>query len=300
MPHRVDGSMPMISVVMSTYREVADGKRGVGASSTLARAINSVVKQRYPAWELWVVADCPPEADVRRIRALIESYHDPRIHFHNLPARAGIIGVGAVPKQAGVARSSGDYLAFLDADNEWTPKHLEHAIAAFNKDSRLDMIYCDTIVRLQNHQSNDLLKFFWVPYQVFGAMWGESFTWRKPDWDGESLEKLQHFNFIDASEAVMTKAAYVRAGGVRATPYYDWKLWQQMIAVKCNNFKHIDHIGLYYTTSTLAQHQGYFRLSQLAMLPAYIGSFSANLNQIGNTKKKTLEHYQKLHRHKHS
>src|SRR5690606_29351956 len=72
---------PKVSVITSTYREVADGEMENGRDSMLARAVDSVRAQTLVDWELWVVADCPPPEDLHKIEQLLASYEDDRIHL---------------------------------------------------------------------------------------------------------------------------------------------------------------------------------------------------------------------------
>ncbi|HET7738849.1 MAG TPA: glycosyltransferase family A protein [Tepidiformaceae bacterium] len=48
-------------------------------------------------------------------------------------------------RNAGVAAASGEFLAFLDSDDAWTPRKLELQVAALTKDPALDMVFGEVI-----------------------------------------------------------------------------------------------------------------------------------------------------------
>jgi UDP:flavonoid glycosyltransferase YjiC (YdhE family) len=277
---------PLVSVVMSTYAEINMPAPSGMADSMLSHAIGSVVAQTYPNWELRVVSDHPPDQLRNEIEMLIASYDDDRIHYEDLPSRGGATAPGVKPKLCGVKRSTGELLAFLDADNAFEPDHLAHCTRAFAEcESGLDMVYCDThVVYAGQTDTDDLLrKAVDLPYHFLGAVYGEKFSgelrkhvlppvpigpltgapfvWKKPDWNERSAKKLQRFNFVDTSDAVMTRAAYEAAGGIQEIVSLDWQLWRAMIHAGRGRFRHISHVGVRYSTGSLTQHREYYALS---------------------------------------
>lgn len=251
--------------MMSTFREVADGTGADGEDSTLAQAVDSVLRQTYTNWELFVVSDHPPMTEVEKIRVLLERRNDRRIHFLNLPERSGYNRIGIPPKVAGLAKAKGEMLAFHDADNEWTPDHLECSVKAMNEDPGLDLVYCDTLVRLSEKSSdyslNEMLRFFFLPYTLLGPMSGAEFRWSKPDWDDDARQKLEKYNFIDMSEVVLRKDSFVAAGGFPESVATDWDLWSLLIRQGRGNFRRLSHTGLILKTASLKQHRELFMLS---------------------------------------
>jgi glycosyltransferase involved in cell wall biosynthesis len=260
-------SSPLVSVVMSTFREIVDGRLADGTDSTLARAINSVTQQTYTQWELFVVSDHPPQADSEKIKALAETYTDCRIQFLDLEQRSGFARIGIEPKCFGISRSKGKVLAFLDGDNEWTTRHLEYCVKALEQDRHLDLVYCDSIVRLAEraagYEFNELLRLVAFPYRLLGPLSGEEFLWSKPDWGARSKSRLEKYNFIDMSEVVMRMDSFKQAGGFKDHVTCDWGLWLEMIHQGKGRFKHLNHPGLLLKTASLKQHRQLFLLSQI-------------------------------------
>lgn len=104
---------PLVSVVMATYNR----------SNVLAAAIESVRWQTLLDWELLVVGDaCTDDtADV------VARLGDTRVRFHNLSENCG---EQSGPNNFGSHRAAGKYLAYLNHDDLWLPRHLETAVAA--------------------------------------------------------------------------------------------------------------------------------------------------------------------------
>jgi len=99
-----------VSIVLPTYN------RGY----LLPRAIASVRQQTYSNWRLIVVDDGSTDETVQIARDARGGADDPRIVWVHNDHR----GVSAA-RNAGLARSDGDWVAFLDSDNVWYADFLE-------------------------------------------------------------------------------------------------------------------------------------------------------------------------------
>jgi glycosyltransferase involved in cell wall biosynthesis len=114
-------SEPRVSVVIVVH----NGER------YLAAAIESVLKQRQAGFELIVIDDCSTDASL----AISRRFEPP---VRCISRKRG--GIGAA-RNAGLAASSGEYLAFLDADDLWTPTALAARLKAFAGDPELDIVF---------------------------------------------------------------------------------------------------------------------------------------------------------------
>ena len=108
---RAENGHPLVSVIVPTYN------RG----HLLREAVDSVVRQTIPVWELIVVDDGSTDDSPAQLEAL----HDARIRVVAMahsgsPARARNVGIG-------LAR--GQWIAFLDSDDVWLPEKLELQLA---------------------------------------------------------------------------------------------------------------------------------------------------------------------------
>jgi glycosyltransferase involved in cell wall biosynthesis len=119
---RVSG-LPLVSIVVATYNR----------SNVLAYAIKSVLRQTCRDWELIVVGDACTDDTA----AVVASFHDSRIQFHNLERN---VGEQSGPNNEGCRRARGRYIAFLNQDDLWLADHLETLIAGIERTSA-DLVF---------------------------------------------------------------------------------------------------------------------------------------------------------------
>lgn len=103
-----------ISVVIPAYNSV----------KYIERAINSVLVQQYPAYEIIIVDDGSVD-DTARVVSQISS---PVIKYY-YQNNAG----PSSARNNGILKSTGDYVAFLDADDVWYSNHLSDATTLFTE-----------------------------------------------------------------------------------------------------------------------------------------------------------------------
>jgi GT2 family glycosyltransferase len=119
---------PKISIVTPVYRT---------PEKFLERCAQSVVGQVYENWEWILVDDASRDA---RLSAQLDGYaRDSRIQVHRLAANEGIAGA----TNAALAKCTGDFVAFLDHDDEISPDALYHIVRTLNASPDLDVLYSD-------------------------------------------------------------------------------------------------------------------------------------------------------------
>ncbi len=127
-------TLPRFSVIIPAYNSVA----------TLSRAIDSVLAQSVSVHELIVVDD----ASTDETPALIARYGNP-VRYLRRERNAGV----SAARNFGAEQATGDWLAFLDAD-DW---YFEHRIAAHARwiaeDSGLDFLTGDYEYRAEGGES---------------------------------------------------------------------------------------------------------------------------------------------------
>jgi glycosyltransferase involved in cell wall biosynthesis len=118
------GKAPRVSVVVPTYNRAPD----------IARCLDSLVAQSYRDFEV-LVCDDGSKDDTREV---VESFTD-RLHIEYHWAENW--GGPARPRNVGLAKARGEYLAFLDSDDWWMPEKLARSVAAL--DAGADVVYHD-------------------------------------------------------------------------------------------------------------------------------------------------------------
>jgi glycosyltransferase involved in cell wall biosynthesis len=87
---------------------------------TVERAIRSVLAQDRDDWELLVVDDCSTDDSREIVEALVDADGLNRIRLIRQAVNAG----PSAARNAGVAQATGEYVGFLDCDDELLPGYL--------------------------------------------------------------------------------------------------------------------------------------------------------------------------------
>ncbi|MEH7073451.1 glycosyltransferase family 2 protein [Neobacillus drentensis] len=112
-----------ISVVIPTFNREA----------LVMDAINSLRNQTYKNLEIIVVDDCSTDNTQSRI----ENERDPRIVYVRHEYNQG----GSQARNTGIHRATGEYIAFLDSDDQWLPTKLEKQMEVFKNNSNVGIVY---------------------------------------------------------------------------------------------------------------------------------------------------------------
>jgi glycosyltransferase involved in cell wall biosynthesis len=113
---------PIFSVVMPAY----NAERYVG------EAIESVLAQTLPDWELLVVNDCSTD----RTLEVCNSYRDPRIRVFTTPQNLNAAGT----RNLALEHARGEFIAFLDSDDVAMPNRLRMQGEELRKNSKLGFL----------------------------------------------------------------------------------------------------------------------------------------------------------------
>ena len=92
----------------------------------IAETIQSVIDQFYTNWELLIVDDCSTD----HTDDVVASFKDERIKYFKNEINSG----AALTRNRALREAQGEWIAFLDSDDLWTPEKLEKQIK-FMKDN---------------------------------------------------------------------------------------------------------------------------------------------------------------------
>ena len=127
--------MPTISVIIPAYN----------AEHTIQETVQSVSKQTFSDSEIIVIDDGSSDRTLDVVREIA----DPRLKCFSYAN-----GGSAVARNRGISHATGEFIAFLDADDMWTPDKLELQLEALQRHPEAGVAYSWTYFLYKNeHQS---------------------------------------------------------------------------------------------------------------------------------------------------
>lgn len=118
---------PFFSIVIPAYN----------AAHHIVDALTSVIDQTSNDYEIIVVNDGSP--DTPQLEKELEPYANDIIYI----TREN--GGPAAARNSGILAARGEYIAFLDSDDQWMPDHLAEMMRVLERDPTLDLVYGDTV-----------------------------------------------------------------------------------------------------------------------------------------------------------
>lgn len=129
----------MISIIIPVYN----------GEKSISNTIESILGQSYSKFELIIVDD----GSTDKTLSVIEQYKDQRIKVvQQVNARQG------AARNNGLKHATGEFVVFIDADDEISNNLLEEIDEEINRDPSLDIIYYD-ILRLYGNGKKELVPF---------------------------------------------------------------------------------------------------------------------------------------------
>lgn len=116
---------PFISIIMPAFN----------AENTISDSIQSVLNQTYENWELILIDDGSSDHTV----SILQSYicQDSRLILLQNQQNLGV----SFSRNRGIARASGQWIAFLDSDDQWHPDKLKKQVSLIRKNPKVDLVY---------------------------------------------------------------------------------------------------------------------------------------------------------------
>ncbi len=127
---------PKVSIIMPAYN----------TAHLIERALESVFAQSFRDFEMVIVNDGSP--DTVELEKVLAPYQDKIVYIKQQNKRA------AGARNTGIRQAKGEFLAFLDSDDTWTPDHLESQMGQFELDPTLGLVYSNGILEVPGSARN--------------------------------------------------------------------------------------------------------------------------------------------------
>jgi glycosyltransferase involved in cell wall biosynthesis len=108
---------PLVSIVIPTFNRL----------HSLGRALAGVSRQSFRDYEAIVVDDASTDGTAEAVTSLKTTAGLQELTYIRLDANAG----AAAARNRGIAAARGEFIALLDADDEWLPAKLERQVECF-------------------------------------------------------------------------------------------------------------------------------------------------------------------------
>lgn len=203
---------PLISVIMPTFNH----------GEYISMAVESVLNQTYSNFELIIIDN----NSFDQTQLVLDKFKDNRIKIHKI-SNDGII---ARSRNFGVKKALGEWIAFLDSDDTWSPLKLEKAVSAMHRE--YDVIYHHLAILNED--------------RIVGRITARKL--KKP----VLRDLLVNGNCIPNSSTVVRKLAILRIGGLiedaNLVGIEDYNLWLRIAKIS-DKFYLLDE-----TLGTFRQH----------------------------------------------
>jgi glycosyltransferase involved in cell wall biosynthesis len=104
----------------------------------MEEAVQSVLNQTYPHWELMLINDGSVDESPETAQTYVND-HPARMRYLEHPGR---INLGqSASRNLGISQARGEYLAFLDVDDVWLPEKLEKQVHLLETYPEVAMTY---------------------------------------------------------------------------------------------------------------------------------------------------------------
>jgi glycosyltransferase involved in cell wall biosynthesis len=165
----------------------------------VSKSIESILRQTYKNYEL-IIVDDGSQDDLERV---VQSYRSERVHYYKTEHK----GVSAA-RNFGIERASGEYIAYIDSDNQWHSIYLEKMLDALAKNYPASAAaYCKARCLRINKQTGET-----IPIKTLG----DEFNYRR----------LLIENYIDMNTFVHSRDLIEAAGNFDLSLHRleDWDL----------------------------------------------------------------------------
>lgn len=213
--------MKKVSIIMPTYN------RGY----IISNAIKSVLRQIYKNWELIIVDDGSTDDTLSKVSEFV----DDRIKYISYEKNRG----GNYARNLGMKNSTGEYIAFLDSDNEWNSDYLEKQLKCFDE-AEVDFVFARALIIHSNYTI------------VFPMVSGEDLKTEE-----KMIEQSMYESIFDTNVCMLKRIVYECSSGFdeQLKKLQDWEYFFRLLSeqkyrfrfndeVLCTNYIQEDSIGI--------------------------------------------------------
>ena len=180
-----DSNTNLVSVIINCFNSEA----------YIKKAIESVISQTYTSWEI-ILWDNQSKDNTREY---VFSFNDIRIKYFLAPSFTTL----SLARKLAIEKANGNYIAFLDSDDYWSPLKLALQIDELEKNSEVEIVHTNFKVVTENDELNVQIQ---QNYYSTIKQTGYSFK--------NIYKKLLYGNFIIFSSLMIKKNVYDKIGGI--------------------------------------------------------------------------------------
>ena len=119
----------LVSAIVTTYKR---------ESVLVCRAVESILNQTYGNIEIIVVDDNKEEDKIKQNLKIEMLKYGEKVHYVEHEKNMG----ACAARNSGLKVAKGEFVAFLDDDDEWLPQKIEKQLKKFN-DEKVALVYCN-------------------------------------------------------------------------------------------------------------------------------------------------------------
>jgi glycosyltransferase involved in cell wall biosynthesis len=209
--------MPEISVIIPTWNRAVE----------VQRAVKSVLNQTCQDFEILVADD----GSTDNTPELFENYPDKRVRYLRLEHS----GLPAIARNAAIKLALGEWVAFLDSDDEWLPQKIQKQVEVTHCDPHVDLVCSNAYRYFKNDDKRSL--FFSSP----------------PSTEKPLIALLKYSNFVINSSALVRKELLLSVDGLSEDANLkgieDFDLWLRIALLDCSIHYIHQPLVIYYDSS---------------------------------------------------
>jgi len=145
---------PKVSVIIPTFNR----------EKLIIRSINSLLNQTNQDYEI-IIAD---DASTDNTAEVIKSLKNDKIRYFRLEKNSG----QCVTRNKAIKIAKGEYIGFLDSDDEWLPEKIEKQLAVFETsiDPDLGAVYCGFIEKDEIKNQTSIINRDNLKGNIYGSL----------------------------------------------------------------------------------------------------------------------------------